>query len=79
MRIVNMSEAKTHLSKLVREAENGQPFIIARSGTPLVVVLPLETSDSAPQRTGFLSGIAVPDDFDRMGGEEIEAMFGGGS
>ena len=79
MRIVNTSEAKTHLSKLVREAENGQPFIIARSGTPLVKVLPLETSDSASRRTGFLSGIAVPDDFDRMGGEEIEAMFGGGS
>jgi len=79
MRVVNMHEAKTHLSRLVRDAENGQPFIIARSGTPLVKVVPLETRDSAPRRIGFLPGISVPDDFDRMGDEEIGNMFGGQS
>ncbi|MCY3570696.1 MAG: type II toxin-antitoxin system prevent-host-death family antitoxin [Chloroflexi bacterium] len=79
MRVVNMHEAKTHLSRLVRDAENGQPFIIARSGTPLVKVVPLETGDSAPRRIGFLRGISVPDDFDRMGDEEIGNMFGGQS
>jgi len=79
MRVVNMHEAKTHLSRLVRDAENGQPFIIARSGTPLVKVVPLETRDSAPRRIGFLPGISVPDDFDRMGEEEIGNMFGGQS
>jgi hypothetical protein len=31
------------------------------------------------KRLGFLAGqISVPDDFDRMGQEEIEGMFGGG-
>ncbi|MXY87124.1 MAG: type II toxin-antitoxin system Phd/YefM family antitoxin [Chloroflexi bacterium] len=79
MRVVNMHEAKTHLSRLVRDAENGQPFIIARSGTPLVKVVPLETRDSAPRRIGFLPGISVPDDFDRIGEEEIGNMFGGQS
>ena len=79
MRVVNMHEAKTHLSRLVREAENGQPFIIARGGKPLVKVTSLQTADSAPRRTGFLPGISVPDDFDRMRSEEIEAMFGGRS
>lgn len=79
MRVVNMHVAKTHLSRLVRDAENGQPFIIARSGTPLVKVVPLETMDSAPRRIGFLPGISVPDDFDRMGDEEIGNMFGGQS
>lgn len=28
-------------------------------------------------RTGFLRGYSVPDDFDRMGAPEIEAMFEG--
>lgn len=79
MRVVNMHEAKTQLSKLVRDAENGQPFVIARNGKPLVKVVALESSDSPPRRTGFLPGIAVPDDFDRMGSDEIEAMFGGPS
>ena len=79
MRVVNMHEAKTHLSRLVREAENGRPFIIARGGKPLVRVVPIETADPAPLRIGFLAGLSVPDDFDRMGGAEIEEMFGGRS
>ncbi|MYG90817.1 MAG: type II toxin-antitoxin system Phd/YefM family antitoxin [Chloroflexi bacterium] len=79
MRVVNMHEAKTHLSRLVRDAENGQPFIIARSGTPLVKVVPLETRDPAPRRIGFLPGISVPEDFDRIGDEEIGNIFGGQS
>ncbi|MFB8831279.1 hypothetical protein ACE0DR_22780 [Azotobacter sp. CWF10] len=30
------------------------------------------------KRLGFMAGqIAVPDDFDRMGSEEIEQLFGG--
>ncbi|MCY4134788.1 MAG: type II toxin-antitoxin system prevent-host-death family antitoxin, partial [bacterium] len=32
-----MHEAKTHLSKLVEGAVQGEPFIIAPAGTPLVV------------------------------------------
>ena len=79
MRVVNMHEAKTHLSRLVRDAENGLPFIIARSGKPLVKVVPLEPMDSSPRRIGFLPGLSVPDDFDRMGGEEIAELFGGQS
>ena len=39
MRTYNMHEAKTHLSRLVREAVKGEPFIIARSGKPLVKVV----------------------------------------
>lgn len=79
MRVVNIHEAKTHLSRLLREAENGQPFIIARGGKPLVRVAPIETPDSAPRRIGFLPDLSVPDDFDRMGSDEIAAMFGGRS
>ena len=35
MRTVNMHEAKTHLSSLVKAAAAGEPFIIARAGKPL--------------------------------------------
>ncbi len=76
MKTVNMHEAKTHLSKLVEGAVNGEPFIIARAGKPLVKVVLLEAE--APRRTGFLKGqIDVPHDFDRMLGDEIQAMFEG--
>lgn len=78
MRVVNMHEAKSQLSKLVRAAVEGEPFIIARNGKPLVRVVSLDAPDSAVQRTGFLRDISVPPDFDRMGADQIERSFCGG-
>ena len=77
MRTVNMHEAKTHLSRLVEAATNGEPFIIARAGKPVVKVMALDAPDAGvARRLGFLSGqIAVPADFDRMGSAEIETLF----
>ena len=80
MRTVNMHEAKTHLSRLVKAAAEGEPFIIARTGKPVVKVTAVDAPDDGlGRRLGFLAGrILVPDDFDRMGAEEIQAMFAGG-
>ncbi|MGD9985065.1 MAG: type II toxin-antitoxin system Phd/YefM family antitoxin [Porticoccaceae bacterium] len=75
---VNIHEAKTQLSKLVDQATKGEAFIIAKAGKPLVRVAALD-APPAPQRLGFLKGeITVPEDFDRMGETEIEALFGVG-
>ena len=80
MRTYNMHEAKTHLSRLIREAVAGDPFIIARSGKPLVKVVSVEAPEQeAVRRTGFMRGqITVPDDFDTMGADEILTTFRGG-
>lgn len=76
MKTVNMHEAKTHLSKLVEDAVNGEPFIIARAGKPLVKVTMIERE--TPPLLGFLKGqFTVPDDFDRMFEDEISEMFEG--
>ncbi len=77
MQIVNIHEAKTHLSRLVEQAANGEPFIIAKAGKPLVKVTALDTPlAGAGRRLGFMSGqITVPDDFDRMNQTEIEQLF----
>ncbi len=79
MLTVNIHEAKTHLSRLVEQAVQGEPFVIARAGKPLVMVSALsDAPPSPPKRLGFMAGqISVPDDFDRMGGLEIEQLFGG--
>ncbi len=75
MRTVNIHEAKTHLSQLVEEAAKGQPFVIAKAGKPLVKVVAIETP-AKPRPIGFMEGeFEVPDDFDRIGQEEIEALF----
>ncbi len=79
MRTVNMHEAKTHLSRLVAAAADGDPFIIARAGKPVVKVVALDSAMAGtPRRTGFLSGpISVPPDFDRMGSDDLDRMFEG--
>ena len=81
MRTVNMHEAKTHLSRLVKDAAAGEPFIIARAGKPVVKVIAVNAPDAGKSsRLGFLAGqIVVPDDFDRMRESEIQDMFSGES
>ena len=76
---VNIHHAKTHLSRLVDEAAKGEPFVIAKAGKPLVKVVPLDAPATAEaKRLGFFEGrISVPDDFDRMGEDEIARSFGG--
>lgn len=76
MQTFNIHDAKTHLSRLVEQAANGEPFVIAKAGKPMVKVVPLSTPKTG-RRLGFMSGqIAVPDDFDQMGKAEIEQLFG---
>jgi prevent-host-death family protein len=79
MRTVNIHEAKTHLSRLVDRAANGEPFVIAKAGKPLVKVVPLDAPAAGKtRRLGFMKGaFEVPDDFDTMFADEIEEMFYG--
>ena len=76
MKTVNIHQAKTHLSRLIEEAMQGEPFIIAKAGKPMVKV---ERVQPLWERLGFLKGrFNVPDDFDTMFEKEIEEMFYGG-
>ncbi len=79
MQTINIHDAKTHLSRLVEQAVQGESFVIAKAGKPLVKVSALDAPRASQmQRLGFLTGkITVPDDFDRMGAGEIEVLFGG--
>jgi prevent-host-death family protein len=79
MKTVNIHAPKTNLSRLVEEAAEGKPFIIARAGKPMVKVVPLDApTEKKVQRLGFLKGqIKVPDDFNTMLSDETENMFYG--
>lgn len=79
MQTINIHEAKTHLSRLIAQAQQGEPFVIAKSGKPLVMVSAIpQAPDRAKKRLGFLRGtMQVPDDFDRMGEKEITELFAG--
>jgi prevent-host-death family protein len=55
---VNLHDAKTHLSRYVAQALDGQEVVIAKAGRPLVRLVPVETTPEA-RRGGFLQGSAV--------------------
>jgi prevent-host-death family protein len=78
-RTVNLSEAKRRLSKLIDQASKGNPFIIARSGKPLVKVIAVDPAPATQvRRLGFMAGqIVVPEDFDMMVRSEIQRVFEG--
>jgi prevent-host-death family protein len=76
---VNIHDAKIQLSRLVERAAQGEAFIIAKAGKPMVKVIPLGRAETGTDcRLGFMAGeITVPDDFDQMGSDEIASMFPG--
>lgn len=78
MRTVNIHEAKTHLSRLIERAVQGEPFVIAKAGKPMVKVIAFAASEpEAAQRLGFLSGhVVIPEDFNQMGWSESERNAG---
>jgi len=76
MKLYNIHFAKTQLSALVEKAAEGEPFIIAKAGKPMVKVIPCVSQTAAKKRIGFLKGqILIPADFDKMGKNEITKMF----
>ena len=75
---VNILEAKTNLSSLVRMVESGQEdmIVIARYGKPVVKITVFNDAPVS-KRIGIAKGrLKTPVDLDRDN-EEIAAMFGG--
>ena len=68
MKTINISQARTQLSRLVERAARGESFVITKAGKPLVKVTAIDSPEpSRMKRIGFMAGqIEVPDDFDRM-------------
>lgn len=62
---VNIHEAKTNLSKLIRLAEAGEEVIIARDGVPVVRLTPV-AQELPRRRIGGAKGfiLYMADDFD---------------
>ena len=63
-RVVNLYEAKTHLSKLVEEASNGSEIIIAKAGQPKARLVSIEKPRAERSPGGWEGQIRISDDFD---------------
>lgn len=75
--IVNVHQAKTHLSRLLDEVAAGAEVVIAKAGRPVARLVPLEPVVRR-KRFGLLKGrIDVPDDFDAPLPPDVLADFEG--
>lgn len=77
MHAFNIHEAKTHFSKLVDSAMNGEEVIIARSGKPVAKLVPI-LPQKIRRKIGVLKGkIKIAEDFDAPLPDEIITAFEG--
>lgn len=55
---VNVLQAKTHLSRLIESAENGEDIVIARAGRPAVRLVPVHPPErSSHDPAAILAGL----------------------
>ena len=78
MVIVNVHEAKTNLSRLLKRAEAGEDVVIARNGKPVARLTPVRKQGE--RQPGSMEGLfTVPDSFfDSLPEEELALWEGSG-
>ena len=75
---VNIYEAKTRLSELVDQAHAGETVIIAKAGTPMAKLVPLDALPRQRIQFGLLKGQFVESaDFDAPLSDEEMALWEG--
>ncbi len=73
--LVNIHEAKTHLSRLVQRAADGEDIVIAKAGAPMVRLVPYEPA-TEPRVPGAWKGkVWIADDFDDPLPDDVLAAF----
>ena len=76
MKVTNIHEAKTHLSRLVQRAAEGEQIIIGKAGKALAMLVPYRPCDE-PRCPGQWRGqVSMADDFDPLPDEVARAFRG---
>jgi prevent-host-death family protein len=69
--IVNVHDAKTHLSRLIDRAHAGEEIILAKAGKPYARLVPL--APAAKRRLGILPGHVDDSFFEPLPEGELKA------
>lgn len=76
---VGMHEAKTHFSRLVRQAQEGDEVIVENNGTRVARIVAYEPEPPARREGGYARGtIWIADDFDAPIPEFEALVYGDG-
>jgi len=72
--VVNVHEAKTHLSRLLERVARGEEVVIARAGTPVARLVPVAADE--PRQLGLDRGrVTIAEDFDAPLPPDVLADF----
>ena len=78
MQTININEAEARLAELVAQAAAGEEIIIAKAGKPIARLVPLAEPMPARRVLGLGRGpLRMPESFDSLHAEEIQALFEG--
>ncbi len=75
MELINVHQAKTHLSRLLERVQLGEEIVIAKSGNPVAKLVPYPLQQRRPGR--HKGRIDIKPDFDAPLPEVIAAAFRG--
>ena len=81
MKQLNLAEAKAKLSHLVDQAARGKGVIIAKSGTPMAKLVPLDDEEPQKFKFGTLKGVLTDEVVEAIAaplpGDLLDAMLNG--
>lgn len=76
MQVMNIHEAKCHLSKLVELAFEGEDVIICKAGKPMVRLVKYQ-KETEPRTPGYWKGrVKISEDFDKLPKDLASAFRG---
>ena len=71
--IINVHEAKTHLSRLLDKAHAGEEIVLSKAGKPYAKLVPLE---KPKRKLGFIKGYLDESFFEPLPDAELDAWEG---
>ena len=74
--VVNVYEAKSHLSKLIARAEAGEEITIARNGRAVARIVPLNWQQITRQPGVWEGRVAIHEDFDDFTEQDERDWYG---
>ncbi len=75
--IVNIHDAKTHFSKLINQALEGNEVIIAKGGKPMIRLVPYVNEPGIRQGGQFRGLLTISEDFNAPLPDDLLKLFHG--
>ncbi|MDE0201661.1 MAG: type II toxin-antitoxin system prevent-host-death family antitoxin [Rhodospirillaceae bacterium] len=76
---VNVTEAKTHLSRYLKRVEQGETVVLCRRNVPVAEVRPLPKPLREPRPVGIDRGMTIPAAFFETLPDDLLAAFEDGN